>query len=191
MKKNEKNTSSNNNTKNNSVELSKVTFVQAKEYKDNQNLTFSATIKNLCAPYAPANKPFPADILKQYSIENDSSLNCFRAILLDETGQYKIYRAIDKYTTNKTSSEKLLKAFNTFIGQHDFSETGLCEHVQAIHAFLSDRVASEAAARELAKRERERAKEAAKVEKTIKSLQNVDTATLEALQEFIKTRLAQ
>lgn len=193
MATNNKNTSkANNNTTKNaqSVVLSNVTFAAAKEYKTNQGLSFSQTIKNLCAPYAPANKNFDPDTLKLYGIDNDSSINCFRAILIDESGKYKIYRALDKYTTTKGTAAKLLKAFEAFTQSHDF--TNICtDQKNALLQALRDEAAKEEAAKELEKKEKAAKKEAAKVEKTIKSLENVDTATLEALQEFIKTRLAQ
>lgn len=188
MKKNEKNNSKANNEKNNVV-LSTITFAAAKEFKTNQNLSFSATIKNLGAPYAPANKNFNPDTLKLYGIGSDSSINCFRAILLDESGQYKIFRALDKYTTTKGTAAKLLKAFEAFTSSHDFTSICSNEAANLLNA-LRDEAAKEEAAKELERKEKAAKKEAAKVEKTIKSLENVDTATLEALQEFIKTRLA-
>ena len=189
MKSTTKNTSKANNTTNNnkSVELSKVTFVQAKEFKDNQNLSFSATIKNLGAPYSPANKPFSTDILKQYSIENDSSINCFRAILIDETGNYKIYRALDKYTSTKGTAAKLLKAFEAFTSSHDF--TNICtDQKNALLQALRDEAAKEEAAKELQRKERERAKEAAKIERVTAKV--TDAAGRDSMIEQLQKQLA-
>lgn len=186
MKKNEKNTSKANNTQN-EVVLSKVTFVQAKEYKDNQNLSFSATIKNLGAPYAPANKNFDPDTLKLYGIESDSSINCFRAILIDEKGQYKIYRALDKYTTTKGTAAKLLKAFEAFTQSHDF--TNICtDQKNALLQALRDEAAKEEAAKEIQRKERERAKEAAKIERVTAKV--TDAAGRDSMIEQLQKQLA-
>lgn len=166
MKKNEKNTSkANNNTTKSakSVELSKITFEEAKRHKFLNDLSFSQTIKELCAPYAPANKQFEKSVLDAYNITNDSSINCFRAILLDEGGKYKIYRALDKYTTTRGNAQKALKAFETFLDSHEYI-TKFNECCTLLNS-LRDAAAAEEAAKELARKERERAKEAAKIER--------------------------
>lgn len=176
MEKNEKN----------NVVLSTITFAAAKEYKDNQNLSFSATIKNLGAPYAPANKNFDPDTLKKYGIESDSSINCFRAILLDEGGNYKIYRALDKYTTTKGQAAKLLKAFEAFTQSHDFSNICTMEAKSLLDA-LRDEAAKEEAAKELQRKERERAKEAAKIERVTAKV--TDAAGRDSMIDQLKKQL--
>lgn len=186
MKKNEKTNSNANNEKNNVV-LSSVTFAAAKDYKQNQNLSFSTTIKNLGAPYAPANKNFSPDTLKLYGIGSDSSINCFRAILLDEGGKYKIYRALDKYTTTKGAAAKLLKAFETFTASHDFSNICTMEAKSLLDA-LKNEAAKEEAAKELQRKERERAKEAAKIEMVMAKV--TDANARDAMMEQLKKQLA-
>lgn len=185
MKKNEKNTSKAN--ANNVNVLSTITFVQAKEYKQNQNLSFSQTIKNLCAPYAPANKPFEKSVLDAYNITNDSSVNCFRAILIDDEGKYKIYRALDKYTTTKGQAAKLLKAFETFTASHDFSNICTMEAKSLLDA-LKNEAAKEEAAKELEKKEREQKKENARIERITKGIESEDAAAAKI--EELKKQIA-
>lgn len=186
MKKNEKNTNKANNEKNNVV-LSAVTFAAAKEFKNNQNLSFSATIKNLGAPYAPANKPFEKSILDDYNIANDISINCFRAILIDEeTGHYKIFRALDKYTTTKGKAAKNHKIFADFVSKHEFLKE--FEETKTLLEKLNDAAVAEAAAAELAKKEREQKKENARIERITKGIESEDAAAAKI--EELKKQIA-
>lgn len=190
MKKNEKTNSKANNTTTNNVVLSTITFAAAKEFKTNQNLSFSATIKNLGAPYAPANKPFSTDILKQYGIAADSSINCFRAILIDEAGQYKIYRALDKYTQKKGIAQKALTAFCSFREKIDYNELSFETHnaIQNLYQCITNDVAEENARIELEKKEREQKKENARIERITKGIESEDAAAAKI--EELKKQIA-
>lgn len=189
MATNNKNTSKASNEKNNVV-LSNVTFAAAKEYKQNQNLSFSATIKNLRAPYAPANKNFDPDILKLYGIESDSSINCFRAILIDEKGQYKIYRALDKYTSKKGIAQKALTAFCSFREKIEYDELSFETHkaIQNLYQCITNDVTEENARIELEKKEREQKKENARIERITKGIESEDAAAAKI--EELKKQIA-